>query len=76
MGKASENNDLEEAQRQSEEDIDRQAAADAQQDVEESVGQTEADIQEAMQETPAAPAERAPRPAHGESRRTAVPYVT
>ncbi|KAK4245272.1 hypothetical protein C7999DRAFT_16497, partial [Corynascus novoguineensis] len=49
--RATEDKQLEEAQRRSEEDFERQAAADAQQDVEESIANTEADIQEAMQET-------------------------
>lgn len=50
LRKASEDRQLEEAQRESEEEFDRQVVADARQDVEESVAQTEADIQEAMQE--------------------------
>ncbi|KAK4240619.1 hypothetical protein C8A03DRAFT_31214 [Achaetomium macrosporum] len=56
MRKASEDRQLEEARRKAEEDFDRQIVADARQDVEESVAQTEADIQEAMQEvTPEEP---------------------
>ncbi|AEO54384.1 hypothetical protein MYCTH_2296912 [Thermothelomyces thermophilus ATCC 42464] len=49
--KAAEDKQLEEAQRRSEEDFERQAAADARQDVEEAIANTEADIQEAMQES-------------------------
>ncbi|KAK4152249.1 hypothetical protein C8A00DRAFT_44646 [Chaetomidium leptoderma] len=50
--KASEDKDLEEAQRKSEEDFERQVVEDARHDVEESVAQSEADVQEAMQEAP------------------------
>ncbi|KAL2159260.1 hypothetical protein VTH06DRAFT_2695 [Thermothelomyces fergusii] len=48
--KAVEDKQLEEAQRQWEEDVGRQVAAGAKQDVEEAIANTEADIQEAIQE--------------------------
>ncbi|KAK3311202.1 uncharacterized protein B0T15DRAFT_520768 [Chaetomium strumarium] len=70
LRKASEDRQLEEAQRKSEEELDRQVVADARQDVEESVAQTEADIQEAMQEV--TPEEPAPRRRSNESSQKSV----